>query len=1491
MAIKKIKYIFFCLSIVAFSSTFGQAIKSFSDDPIKFPEELETFFDAGVSPNLKKDAKDFIEDFQKFWKEGKFNEGQKQACYEMCNQMLKKKLRPLPDFQNFLACMMTLAGNPKFQNNFDAWLKSINQILSGKGIKYITEYLSMSQNLFLDNTFYNTAVAKWKSDNSDFKFEFDSVAKVVFPKLTLRGYGSQKDSTIIFNTSGTYYPSIGKFMGKGGKVTWERTGLDVNAVWAELKNYEIVLKSAGYKADSVTFYNKNYFNKPLLGELSEKALNENDDHRTYPRFESYSKRFQLNNLAENVEYDGGFSMRGPKFIGSGNKDEDAYVYFLREGKKFIVISSKIFNITKDKISSDNVVAKVYLDKDSIYHPGVSFKFQIAEKTLTLIRTEEGTGKTPFFDSYHVLDMYFEELVWKTNEPKIDFKMLPGSAAGEADFLSSNYFKEEMYSRLQGMSEVHPLIKIKDYVKSIGNQRTFEGKELARFMGASFNSIRPFYITLVTLGLISYDIEKDEITVKDRLFQFVSNRAGKSDYDVIDFHSATSGNNGSINLLNNDLKISGVQSITLSDSQNVVIYPKGREIIVKKNRDFDFSGHIKAGRFDFFGKQYTFKYDEFKINMPNVDSLLMMVQTFNPDDNGNYSLVRCKSNIQYLNGELLIDNPKNKSGVKSYAQYPVFNSFKDSYVFYNKRSIHNGVYKKDNFYFHLDPFSVDSLDNFTNKGINFKGEFASADIFPTFKESLTLQKDYSLGFIRETPSEGFQVYKGKGKYNNKISMSHEGLHGDGVLDYLTSTTKSNDFLFFPDSMNTFAQNFDIKERNDPKPQYPQVKGEDVYIHWVPYKDVMQVFKREKVFKCYNGQAEFTGRFDLSPKELAGRGVTEFKNSQLEARKIIFKQNEFDSDTADFRLKALDVAGLAFSTSNVKAHIDFNQRLGEFKSNGKGSIVKFPVNQYICYMEKFKWFMDKNDIELGGDLKNKSGQKATQADLDLEGPEFISVHNKQDSLRFFAPRAKYDLKNYIISAMDVPFINVADARIFPNKGNVTIKKDAVMQTLDTAKIIANTTTKYHNAYNATINIFARKNYSGSCYYDYVDELKAKQTIYFSHITVDTTYQTYAETEIKDTSKFTLSPYYEYKGKVRLEASSQFLKFGGAVRILHNCELVKRTWFKFNSEIDPNNIYIPVDSIPTDFNGDKLAASIMLTVDSTHLYSAFLSKRHMRSDVPVLPASGFLYFDKGTKEYRIASKEKLVERSFPGNYLSLKTQGCTIYGEGKINMGTELGQVKMDVVGYANHYLIPDSAIFNTMFTLDFFFDDNAMDKMSEAIIATPDLKPITFGQTYEKGLRELLGKEKADKLISQVNLYGQFKKFPDELKKSFFFTDVVMKWNTSTKSYLSVGKIGISNINKTQVNKYVNGRIELIRKKGGDILNVYLELDGSNWYFFSYTRGLMQSISSNDQFNNIIKELKADKREKKGEKGEGNYQFNLSTVSKKTSFLRKTEEGAE
>jgi len=1495
MKLKNIVMLLLALSPVLSLKVAAQTMpKSFTEDNVKFIEEMRDFFES----NDQKKGKEFIDEFnEQYWITGKVTAEMKTAIYKNTNAMAKKKFKPSPEYYAYFNTIKTIIDKGTPMATFNEWQVCFMSSSENRNQKPFSDFIMMSEGLFRDNTFYDEPSGTWQALGGSWKFMCDTVPKIRFTNVTLKGT-AKNDSTLIYNTSGVFNVAKLTWEGTGGRVDWTRAALPKSDVYADLKKYTITLKSMSYVADTVTFYNKNYFkDKPLVGKLTERLTPDvTSKSAQYPKFESYSSRYQIKSMYPNVDYEGGFTQLGFKVIASGSKDAPAFFMFKRNGKNFLYAASSSFAITSEKVTSPNTTIKFFLDADSIYHPLVDFKFFIDSNRVEIYRSNEGASQAPFTNSFHKVDMYVERMVWKTNEPTITMGTLPGTTQGEAQFPSADYYRQYLYDRMQGMEMVHPLIKIRNFVYQTNDSiKTFPLVDLARYWKLPAENLRPTIMNLSNDGFLIFDPVTDMVTYKDKCDTYIAARAGRKDYDNMIFESKVQPgtSNAQLNLLNYDLTLFGVEEVGLSDSQNVVVFPDQDRLILKKNRTFTFQGSIMAGRFDYYGKLFTFDYSTFQIKLDNVDSVRIWVDTpeIDPrDPKGGHKQVKVRSVIENLNGTLSIDNPANKSGVanKKYAQYPVFQSAKPSYVYYDKPTIHKGVYNRDKFYFKLDTFTIDSLDNFTNKSLHFTGTFESAGIFPTIRDTLALQPDYSLGFVRQAPPGGYPLYGGKAKFTNTMYLSNKGLHGNGQIDYITSTAISKDFTFFPDSANGLAESYVIREQKiSGKTEYPDLNGNKVYIHWMPKKDYMMATNKDSAFVSYKGEAKINGTLTLGPKSLNANGQMDFNSAEMISKNMVLKQHIVDADTVDFNLKAANLASMAFSTKNFKAHIDFEKREGDFKANGKGSIVNFPVNQYICYMENFKWFMDKSQLELSG---NKPAPGATG--VNLTGPEFISVHPKQDSLRFFAEKAKFDYQNFIIEAEEVKEIRVADAKVIPDSGQVTIKQNAYMEPLENSKIEANSVTNYHHLFNCHTEIFGRFSYTASGDYAYVDELKKEQIIHFSKVAPDTSGQTYAEGLIADTSKFALSPAFDFQGKVILAANNQFLVFDGTTGLQHDCAIGKER-LRFTGEINPAQIYIPVAPNLVDEKGTPIVAGIVSTVDSVHVYGAFLSPKKYRTDVTVVGADGFLFFDKSSREYRISNKEKLVERSLPGNYISFSTKECTIYGEGKMNLGSDLGQVTLLPVGNATHNTITQQTDFDLVLAVNFFMSNKAMDVLVEDINASTSLAGTEAARpTFQRALNELVGKEKADKLVSQLQLYGSYKKFPDELEYTFFFTDVKMTWNQKTKSYISTGKLGLGSIGKEQINKFVPGTIMLERKKSGDILSIYLELDNSKWYTFRYSNGIMLTYSSNTKYNDIIKEIKDDDRKKEGEKGQRSYRYNLGSPNERTLILKaktKAEEG--
>ncbi|MDD3877337.1 MAG: hypothetical protein PHT69_12005 [Bacteroidales bacterium] len=1485
------KFLLLCLPILLLSSHLrAQRTTNFPTEHVAFFTELTAFFESVEDRDARRTGKLLIEAFTPVWTN--FNEAKKNIVIANCNRMIDRKMRPFPQFETYLTTLINFSNSNQPDNNFVVFHNVLEELINRSRGRHFMGFLDFCKSLFSENALYSSPTTKWTSDNAVMEFKVEEEPYVIINSLNLTCYANN-DSSIIYNTKGVYYPMENLWKGEGGIISWERAGFERHMVWAEIGKYEINLQFSRFDIDSVTFYNKNFFDEPLFGVLNERVLaNVSQEEASYPRFTSYDLRLRIENIFEDINYEGGFSMHGSKLIGSGDRDTDAYLIFKRENQDFIIAGSSSYSIASNKISSADANITIYMEDDSIYHPSIQLRYNDETKEVSLFRNREGLSNSPFFNSFHKLDMYFEALYWNMKEPKIDLRMIKGvGTESTALFESSNFFSEHRFERIQALDDINPLVVIYNYTRRIQSNE-FHLTDIASFMRISLEQTKILMINLTNMGFLMYDLDYDKIIVKDRLVQYVNSKARRVDYDVLQFNSIVNdGVNASINLLNFDLNLRGVESVFLSDSQNVVIFPKDQALTVKKNRDFAFDGKVNAGLFEYYGKLFYFDYEIFKINMPVIDSLLFRVfdKTKERDAYGRYPLVKIKSVIEDMAGELLIDFPTNKSGIQPFDEYPIFHSKKDAFVYYNKSHIHNGVYTKDRFYFHLETFTIDSLNTFSTEGLEFKGYLSSADIFPDIYEPLKVQPDFSLGFIMRTPENGYPAYNGKGIYKDLINLSNKGLIGHGTLEYLTSISKSANFYFFPDSMRAKVEDFVIQEQIAAV-EYPDVLGKDVDELWLPYQDRMIITKIDNAIEMYKNQSKLHGYLTLTPSLLSGEGTMEFNDAEMDSRLFKFKNTVFDADTADFRLKTYDLSELAFSTENYKSHIDFVARKGEFKSNGGGSKVEFPVNQYICYMDEFDWYMDREEIDLavdvGDQMRELEGKTLQEiADIDISGSEFISVHPNQDSLRFVSPRAKYNLRNNTIFAEDVKIIRVADAAIFPGDGLVTIYRDARMETLREAQVLANMATRYHTLYNATVNITSRKKYEGRAYYDYLDESGNKQLIVFEQLDVDTTAQTFANGLIAKDADFMLSPNFEYYGAVSLVASKEFLIFDGAFRIKSNCDTNALYWAKFTADINPLDIYIPIGAELLDENDKQLYASIMQSNDT--VYSAFLAPKLRTTDRPLISSQGYLYFDKERRQYKIASIEKLRQFNLPGNYISLDIENCYSYAEGKIELSNNLGQVKFDIYGNVELDIATGLTQLDVMILLDFFFAENAMKMVNDNIEKYADLAGVDISrESYSKSLTELLGIEDADRIISDLNLVGRIRgRFPNELQKTFVLNHVRLVWNSETETYQSEGKIGIGNMQRTLINKYIDGYLELVQRRGGDILHFYINLDTDDWFYFGYQNRVMQAFSCNREFVTIITETKPQNRKLDTERGETPYSYYISSERRVKDFLKK------
>ncbi len=1473
---------FFLISIILCVSvlTYAQRFTSFSNDPTKTVEEMKEFY-ASVPKDRQKEAKEILEQFELMWTTRMDADNQEVFITE-ANKMVKKKHRPIPHFQSFIRTYDIFLQS-QYAGESETWQKILDYHIS-KSSTFFQEKMELYARFFQDNIMNQGDNVKWVAMGLADHLGFDQEPYFDFKDIDLWGY-SAKDSLVVSSVNGRYYPDKLQFKANGGTISWDRAGLDPG-VYAELKTYDIDLRFPRVVAEDALFHYPKLFAQPMVGRVEEKAvLPTSEEDATYPRFTSYETTLPVKDLYKDVDYIGGFAMHGASIFGTGHGDTLAKVTIYNEGEVIITAQSRSFLIRPANLLSEDAKVSLYIENDSIYHPAANFKYDNEKKNLLISRPKQGVGRSPFFDSYHKLDMYVESIQWTTTEKRIELKPIVGNTSDQAAYFESqNYYEEGVMHEIAGFNTQNPLYTLWQLFNSAGYEDlTIE--DVIRWFNKPPLDIKAMMIDFAARGFIEYDVNNNRIHYRSKIAQYLNNQLKKKDYDYIKLESKT--HYASLDLVTNDLKITGCEFFVLSDPQIVNVYPMDELVTVKKNRNMVFSGRVIGGLFDFVTHNCQFDYDRFLVDMDIIDTLIMYVEDKNGpmDMYGDYKLQRVRSQIEELSGVLYVDVPGNKSGIVDYPDYPIFEARKGGKVFYDQPYVLGGVYDRNRFYYSVNQFRIVNLDNFVIDSMKFTGALISGGIFPDIAEPLKVQSDFSLGFVHNTT--GLPMYGTKGGYQGRISLSNRGLRGKGNIDYITSHTYSDSLVFYLDSTNG-AANRHIVDEQQAGTEFPPASVEEAYLHWEPYEDQMFIHTLQEPMDIFK-ETELTGNSKITPNGMFGTGIVKFNRADISSRLFQFKHHELLADTADLRI--YDISGgkdVAFSTDNYNSHIDFKTRKGRFLANGEASVVYFVQNEVKAKSSEFEW--DPIDSTM---LRFKWDDPYKNTDIDntpiKELVDMQSVGNElfavapEVNYQFTAVNAEFDFAKNIINAHGVRYINVGDAAITPLHGDVTIRKHAAMDILEKARILAGRENKYHELYNCHARIQSATRFYANGYYDYIDAEERVQTLYF-----DTIYfmkETFGEAKIPKEKDFHFSDQFAFDGRAELHSTNPFLSYFGGVEILHGCDTVKHARMKILQQVDPNNIMLQVHDRTKDMDERKVVVAIASSNKTGRIYTAFGVAKDEFNDAEYINVFGYITYDKETREFKAASKEKLMDPSVPGNIIVLNTDNCEATGTGTIDMGTKLGRVDFVTNGTIVNYMLADSAEMHITTSIDFFFNDKSMDLMNKALEnASLDFVDVSGDEAFDQALYNILGKTEYDRYQRSTAL-GQNRRLPDALQVQFLFSNIDFDWDKDHSTFKSQTVLPLIVCGSKQVYKTVPGRIVIEKRGSRNRLYLYFEFD-DQFYYFQFDNNAVSAFSSNKAFNDAITSVKPKNRFQEPDKAKGlpSFTYKLGNRSLKNKFVK-------
>ena len=1515
----------------------------FSDNEAEFLTQLSAFMNRTQLNNVAVS----VNEFSNLWNSSMTAE-QKQACMQLFNNLVKKKLKPSPHFERMMD-LIILADKRQLEPAVRLKLiqtshKIIANMPPAQAFECIANiFLYLKYNLLYNNGFYKLKVSKpgklsfdwigpdasvildttvsgqvsnkafddWNQEEQvpvgttdenapavpaeyvEVPTDLPSIAGPViqFEQVTLK-FETGYDSASIRKTNGTYLLASGQFVGSKGVVDWQTAGLKRNEVYADLKDYSFRVKYAALQADNVMLYYKNRLESTVLGAFEWKTAKKvRYSEPVYPRFKSYYNESKFRDVKDDgIYYKGGFSLEGKRVNSSSVFGGKGILRIKNKDAWAISMVSNRFDFQDTAITSGSAYAVVYYGNDSIVHPSVRVVYNSVRREIRLYKERGKFKDCPFYDSGHNMEYMVDLLVWDLDKQNMDFYIVNGKTKVPALFESVDFFHQKRFSDLQGIFSFHPLMMLQGYAKKVGREE-FLVDEMAQDFKQNPNALRAAMAQVASAGFIEYDPKSGNIKLKEKLFHYTNSQKNKKDFDQVSIPSVNPPTlNAQLNIDSSAVTVHGVDRFFLSDSLKVYIEPENRTVKVSGNRDIEFDGQLNAGNFKTYGDKLKFNYAEFKVDMGKIDSIEIITP---PSKKGGKPTVSKmygqdknakEGDKAFGNGTLYINEPDNRSARKSIPKYPIFDIRTPSFIYFDKPEYLKGKYGPEVF-FKLPPFQVDSTSGKHARTIGFEGNFTSDSIFPTFPEKLKIRPDKSLGFVHNTPPEGYPLYGTEARFFGTISLDYKGLRGKGEIKFMNATLSSEDFIFYPDSVIGRGRSAYMVGTEIDGIAFPQCEVNGYSMKFYPAKKVLLLRCPKGIpFQLYEKTISLEdGLLSLSASGLTGRGMIQTAGARADSRKYRFEKDGFHGRESFFEIKSANPIKPAVACRNVRFYYSFKDKKAEFSPELKGfASNKFPFCQYQTSIPQATWWIDKKEVTM---------QKPDS--FDLKKSYFFSTR-AGDSLFFNASSARYDITEHILSISGVPHVNVADVQIVPDSGLLTITEGANVKTLEKATVLVDRVNKYHTLKEANIKILSRDRFEGDGIYQYVNALKDTLYIKFDEFTLkdpreDKKLQgitdelfTVSGGEVSESKPIKLAKGILYKGQAFMSALKPNLEFKGQIKL--DLKRNKNAgWINYESSGESKEFVLNVADAKDD-EGESLVSGLLIESETSRLYNGFLATKHNPEDLEVFKASGILNYVEKTQEFRIGTQERFDEKTYEGGILVYNDSLSNITINGALNFQPLADKdFQVRAAGSGKGSLDTAQVELATSISLDFNMPTGAWKNMGTILSARVTDLGLPEAIEDKTALAYRIANIAGDRFGKEYEKENQTKSVPvytlvPKLARSIFLSEVKLAWHAKQKAWYSVGKIGVSNIQGTNVNGLMDGMLEIKYTGGLPVISLYLEPSSDGWYFLTYddTKRL-GLLSAQDDFNSAI-----EGKSKEGK--EGVYYFALAETFEKKRFIK-------
>ena len=1276
---------------------------------------------------------------------------------------------------------------------------------------------------------------------------------------------SRYDSTTIAATNGSFLLDKYVFVGEEGRFDWTSAGKDPDEIYVNLDKYSFNTRNPYLEAVNVKLSYANKIDKVVKGYFEFKSVRHKSvEDAKYPKFISYENDIRVENLGDdNLVFIGGITLEGGTFIGASAYGKDSKMeYSDEEGKKF-KIYSKLFNFRDSVITSYNSRVSIYHGRDSITHPSVKTRFYTNDKRFVVIKDKNGYNIRPFNASYFNMTIEADMINWDMNSDSMNITIMNAKSLLPSYYKSIDYYDFEEIKELSGIYNFNPLLVVYSYGAK-QKTREFYVTNLIEDLNLNEKAVRGAMRHLMYLDFIEYDNIGGRIFLKDKAIHFVRSKNNKKDYDDLMISSLSPDKpNSTLHLDTDELTVRGIDKFFISQILDVYIFPNDNEITLLKNRDFKFDGRLFAGNFEFVGRNFTFRYDSFLVDLANIDSIKFYI-----DGEGEYEKKQVGNKLVSLDlydnsvldltangsttGTLYINRPDNKSGGKIFPQYPVFDADRGAIVYFDNEDMLGGAYDRS-VYFVVPPFGIDSLSSSDPATIGFDGTFITGGILPEFKETLRIMPDNSLGFEHVIPQDGFELYGGTAKIYHKVQLNNSGLVGNGRINYLTSSSYSENYVFYLDSMVTEGTNFKIKEGDLNGVSYPDIYTDNYEMIWHPHEDHMIVKNQLDSFRLYDNSATLNGFIDLSANGVNGGGTMTTRGFESQSDEFTFSETDLIAKHSFFELASDNPEKPLLTGDDIRLEFNFDTDIANISPEIEGmAAIEFPYAQIKTSIQKAQW-----------NLKEQKVYMTKPPDVAIENSYFYATRKELDSLAFNAESAVYDLQTSELKVSGIPYIIVGDAMITPENNEVLILENAQLGEIYNTTIVIDTLNEYHRLINGTIQIHSRTKFTGDATYEFVNAVKDTFNIKFGKFELwkdpeikGSQLQTVSSGVIGEDFKLRISEGLYFKGDVTMYARNRALKLDGYVQFDLPSRQDYSTWVKYSSmDEETQDVMFSFNQAVTE-NGKLLNAGIHYNIFNDELYATFAEEKSIDADEDFFSPDGIMYFNAEKGMFMIEDTAKTNGNKFSGKVFGYNDATGAIDFEGPVNFVESSENAKLTASGFGSGNVKDGSFEINSLLKFDYDIPNQALMVMAADLFevienfGAPEAENNPDAFLYK--IAEFIG-ERATMEYDQRSQgdYLPIASFTSKMAGSLVFSKVNMEWSTKHNAWYSKNKLGLSNILRSDINASIDGFIEIKRSaEHGNIMNIFIQASSDCWYYFGFEDNRLMLYSSNDEFVDII-----------------------------------------